>query len=151
MPEWKLPMTGGCRCCRVRFEISAPPMITLICHCTGCQRMTGSAYSTTVMVPTAGLNLTQGDVVIGGIRGDQGHHQHCDYCKSWIFTEIVPDMGFVNVRATMLDDTDWFTPYAETYTNEALAWARINGPTHSFATFPTAEEYQPLLAEFAAR
>ena len=30
---------------------------------------------------------------------------------------------FVNLRATMLDDPSWFTPFIETWTSEKLAWA----------------------------
>ena len=51
MADWKLPMHGGCRCGNVRFTISQPPMFTAVCHCTGCQKMSASAYSTNVAVP----------------------------------------------------------------------------------------------------
>ena len=33
---------GGCRCGQVRFRIDGGPLITMACHCTGCQRMTAS-------------------------------------------------------------------------------------------------------------
>ena len=151
MPDYALPMAGGCRCDRVRFEITAPPMMTLLCHCTGCQRMSGSAYSTTVMVPTDGFRVTKGEVVIGGIHGDQGRHHHCDWCKSWMFTTVVPEMGFTNVRATLLDDAGWFAPFAQTYTSEGLAWAVPAGVPHSYAKFPEMADFPKLLAEFAAR
>lgn len=150
MAEWKLPMEGGCRCGKVRFAINAPPMFTAICHCIGCQKMSGGAYSTSVAVPQTGFAVTQGEVVIGGLHGDQLHHRHCDYCKSWVYTDFEPAMGFVNVRATMLDDSSWVTPFVETYTSEALPWAVVASATHSFEKFPSMEEYQPFLAEFAA-
>jgi len=148
MAKWTLPMEGGCRCGEVRFRISAAPMFTAICHCTGCQRMTGGAYSTSVAVPRGGFALTKGETVIGGLHGERLHHQHCDYCKSWVYTDFEPDMGFVNVRATMLDDPSWVTPFVQNYTSEALPWAVVDSP-HSYAKFPEMEEFQPLLAEFA--
>ncbi|MGO7808074.1 aldehyde-activating protein, partial [Rhizobium ruizarguesonis] len=43
--ERTLPMEGGCRCGRVRVKISVPPLRTMACHCTGCQKMKSSAYS----------------------------------------------------------------------------------------------------------
>jgi hypothetical protein len=149
MPRWSLPMHGGCRCGKVRFAIAAPPLLTAICHCAGCQRMTGGAYSTSVAVPTAGFALTQGETVIGGLHLDQARHHHCDWCKSWMFTRIEPDLGFVNVRATMLDDPSWFTPFIETYTSEALPWAIVGAP-RKFERFPDMQDYQPILGEFAA-
>jgi hypothetical protein len=141
-------MHGGCRCGKVRFTISAPPILTMVCHCTGCQRMTGGAYSTSVAVPNAGFAV-EGETVIGGLHGEQARHHHCDWCKSWMFTRIEPDIGFVNVRATMLDDPSWFAPFLETYTSEALPWAVVGAP-HKFERFPGREDFQPILAAFAA-
>lgn len=151
MADWKFPMEGGCRCGEVRFAITAPPMFTAICHCTGCQKMSASAYSTTAAIPRAGFALTRGETVIGGLHGERLRHRHCERCKSWVYTDFEPDMGFVNVRATMLDDPSWFTPFIENYTSEALPWALVGSVTHSFEKFPSMEQYQPLLAEFAAR
>ena len=150
MAGWTLPMEGSCRCGHVRFRVSRPPLFTAICHCTGCQKMTGGAYSTTMAVPADGFAVTQGDTVIGGEQRDPRlRHHHCDHCKSWMFTRIEGGMGFVNVRATMLDDPSWFTPFIENYTSEALPWAKVDAP-HSYAKFPPMKEYQALLAEFAA-
>jgi hypothetical protein len=112
--------------------------------------MTGSAFSTTAIVPADGFAVIEGETVIGGIHGDQGRHHHCDWCKSWLFTEVDPAMGVVNVRATMLDDPSWFVPFAETYTSEALPWA-LAGTQHAYAKFPPMDDFQKLTAEFAAR
>jgi hypothetical protein len=56
--------------------------------------------------------------------------------------------GFVNVRATMLDDHDWFVPFVETSTAEALPWAKTPA-AHSFANIPPAEVFGPIVEEFA--
>jgi hypothetical protein len=149
MPHPDLPIEGGCRCDRIRFRISAPPMLTMACHCNGCQRMTGSAFSTSIAVPAEGFEVIAGEPVIGGLHGDQSRHHHCDWCKSWLFTTITPDMGFVNVRATMLDDASWYVPFIETFTSEALPWAKTPAP-HSYPAFPPMEEFGRLTAEFAA-
>jgi hypothetical protein len=150
MADWTLPMNGGCRCGKVRFTITAPPMFTSVCHCTGCQRMTGGAYSTSLAVPSAQFALTAGETVIGGMHADGLRHRHCDWCKSWVFTVFEPDTGFANVRATMLDDTSWFTPFIEMGTAEALPWARVAAP-HTYAMFPPESDYGKLLGGFGAR
>jgi hypothetical protein len=149
MAGWTLPMEGSCRCGQARFRVSRPPLFTAICHCTGCQKMTGGAYSTSVAVPIDGFTVTEGQTVIGGVHGERLHHQHCDHCKSWMFTTFEPATGFVNVRAMMLDDPRWFTPFIENYTSEAFPWARVDAP-HSYEKFPAMEQYPALLAEFAA-
>src|SRR3546814_4064747 len=102
-----------CRCGALRFRINAPPMLTGGWHCTGCQRMTGSAFSLTVTVPGEGFTVTKGEPVIGGLHGEVRHH-HCPHCLSWVFTRPPEGpMTFVNVRATMLDDPGWFVPFVE--------------------------------------
>ncbi|WP_293898930.1 GFA family protein [Phenylobacterium sp.] len=139
---------GGCRCGRVRFAISGPELLTMACHCTGCQRMTGSAFSLTVVVPEAGFAVTAGEPVAGGaLRRDDGGHFHCPYCMSWVFTR--PGFGIVNVRATMLDDTAGFTPFAETYVSEKLAWVTTPA-VHSYERFPPNESFPQLIADYAA-
>ncbi len=41
-----MPMVhqGGCLCGEVRYRTTSAPVHVTICHCTFCQRMTGSAY-----------------------------------------------------------------------------------------------------------
>jgi hypothetical protein len=60
MGEWLFPIEGACRCEQVRMRITAPPFITMACHCKGCQRMSSSAYSLSVAVPSEGFAVTQG-------------------------------------------------------------------------------------------
>ena len=63
------PLEGGCRCGQVRFRIAAPPIITTACHCTGCQRMSASAFSLSAAIPSVAFLVIQGEPVIGGLHG----------------------------------------------------------------------------------
>lgn len=137
-------MEGGCRCGRVRVRISGKPLLTSACHCTGCQRMTASAFSLTVSVPPDALELLQGEVVVGGLHGDISHY-HCDYCKSWLWTG--PIAGVLNVRAPVFDDLNWFRPFVQTCTSEKLAWVDVPA-AHSFPAFPEMSEWGKLMSEF---
>ena len=101
MRDWKLPWDAGCRCDRVRLRITAAPLITLCCHCRGCQRMSASAYSLSVAIPAEGFSVVQGTPVIGGLHGPTRHF-FCEYCMSWLFTRPEGFDWFVNVRAPSL-------------------------------------------------
>lgn len=147
MPE--LPIDGGCRCGQVRFRITALPVMAMACHCTGCQRMTASAFSTTVMTPVDAFAIISGSTVVGGMHAEPEHH-HCDWCKGWVFTRLNERVPFVNVRATMLDDPAPFPPFIESYVSEKLPWAQT-GASHSFARFPEPHEYPALMAAYRAR
>ena len=148
MDEWKLPWKGGCRCGALRFEITKPPMLTGACHCRGCQKMSASAYSLTVTVPSDGFAVTKGEPVLGGLRGPDAHHHHGPECMSWVFTRAEGMDWFVNVRATMLDEAGWFEPFAEFWTRERLRWASTSA-RHSYEAEPELAEFQPLMEAFA--
>ena len=138
---------GQCRCGQVRCQVRGAPIITMACHCTGCQRMTASAFSLSSLYSSAGFEVTQGEPVIGGLHGATRHF-FCPHCMSWLFTRPEGLDEFVNVRATMLDDAKGFTPFIETYTSEALPWARTPA-AHSFEKLPPMERYAQLVEDFA--
>ncbi len=148
--DWKLPWDGGCRCDRVRIRITTPPLMTMACHCLGCQRMSASAFSLSVLVLAAGFTVTAGEPELGGLHGDDSRHYCCPYCKSWMFTRPGGIDHLVNVRPSMLDEHAWFVPFLETCTREKLPWATTPA-VHSFAGFPGMDEYGALMAEFAER
>jgi len=139
---------GGCRCGQVRFRVRGRPILTMACHCTGCQRMTASAFSLSALHASDAFEVVQGDPVIGGLHGPTRHF-FCPHCMSWLFTRPEGLDDYVNVRATMLEDAQGFTPFIETYTSEALPWAKTPA-VHSFEKFPPMERYPELVREFAA-
>ncbi|QIG81279.1 GFA family protein [Stakelama tenebrarum] len=148
MPDSALPIEGGCRCGAVRFRVTQAPMVTMACHCSNCQKMSASAFSLSVAVPVDSFEVTTGEPVTGGMHGDQVQHRHCDWCKSWVFTQI-PGAPFVNIRATMLDDPAPWEPYLEMQTAEKLPWASTPAK-HSFGRFPPPDAFGPLIAEYQA-
>ena len=126
MFEKSLPLEGGCRCGQVRIRIEAPPMLTMACHCTGCQKMSSSAYSLSAAIPSSGFSVIKGDPVIGGLHGASKHY-FCPHCMSWIFTRPEGIDEFVNIRPTMLGQVhkklmlpDWFYASLQTSRKRAL-------------------------------
>lgn len=144
----QLPFSGQCRCGKVRIEVSAAPIMTAACHCTGCQTMSSSAFSLTAMIPSSGFKVTEGKPVIGGLHGPQQHHYFCAYCMTWMFTRIEGVDAFVNVRPSLFDDHSWFVPFVETMTKEKLFWAQTPALYH-YEAFPPLEDYEKLMGEFA--
>jgi hypothetical protein len=147
MKEPELPWQGGCLCGQLRFEIGAPPLVTMACHCRGCQRLTASAYSLSMAIPADGFRLLAGEPVLGGLHGP--HRQYyCPHCLSWTFTRPENLDWFVNVRATLLDDAGWFEPYIEVAAAQALPWAHTPAP-HRFDGFPELDAYAQLVEGYA--
>jgi hypothetical protein len=138
---------GACRCGRVRFVVRGKPLLTMACHCTGCQKMTASAFSLSSLYPSDAFEIVEGEPVLGGMRASPRHF-FCPDCMSWLFTRLVETDAFVNVRATMLEGSASFRPFMETYASEKLPWA-TTGAARSFAEFPSSEQYPDLIRAYA--
>jgi hypothetical protein len=147
MEDWKLPWDGGCRCSRVRFKVTQAPIMSMACHCAGCQKMSASAFSLSLMIPAAGLEITKGKTEPGGLQ-EALDHRFCGFCKTWMFTVFDPTVPFVNLRATLLDGHAWFRPFTESCTAEKLPWA-ATGARYSFPQFPPQKERAALMEAFA--
>ena len=143
-----LPAEGGCRCGGVRFRVTKAPLVTMACHCTGCQKMTASAFSTSVAIPADGFEVIKGEPVIGGMKQSDLPHYFCPDCMSWMFTRPKALDFMANVRATLFDDTSWYAPFVETCVSEKLSWAETGAP-HSFSQFPTMEDMSGLIDAYA--
>jgi hypothetical protein len=113
----KLPLTGGCQCSALRYEISHAPSLVYTCHCTECQRQTGSAFSMGVVIETEAFILSGARPRPIQRTADSGRtvtRWVCPECGSWICngpdpTSTAPGERRV-VRAGTLDDTFLATP-----------------------------------------
>lgn len=134
-------------CGQCRMRVSTAPIITMVCHCSGCQKLSASAFSLTAMVPAAGFELVSGETRIGALHRDTPY-VYCANCLNWLYTELT-SAPFVNVRSTMFDVPAWKTPFIESSVSEKLPWA-VTPAKHSFAKFPEPHQYGQLMAEYAA-
>lgn len=142
-----LPIEGACMCGQVRLRISAPPIMTAACHCTGCQKLSASAFSLTAMIPAEGVEVI-GETAIGGLH-NESKYEYCPNCLNWLFTRPA-GMPFVNVRPAMFDVPAWSTPFMETCTSEKLPWATTSA-VHRFDRYPAETDYGRLMQDYAAR
>ncbi|WP_085668303.1 GFA family protein [Pseudomonas sp. R27(2017)] len=138
--------TGSCRCGQVTFQASGRPVMTSACHCTGCQKMSASAFSLTALFPAERFAVTQGTPVIGGLHGPTRHY-FCPHCLTWLFTRPAQNEAFVGVRSSLLNRPQDYAPFMETWVSEKLPWAGT-GASVSFEGFPAVGEYAGLMERF---
>jgi hypothetical protein len=143
------PVEGACMCGQARLTIGAPPIITMACHCTGCQKLSASAFSLTAIIPSASFEVISGEPAIGALHGASKYF-YCPNCLNWLFTRPAGMDAFVNVRPTMFDVPEWSTPFIETCISEKLPWAKTSA-VHSYDRFPPPEDYGRLMQEYATR
>ena len=138
---------GACRCGGVRFAARGAPLMTFACHCSGCRRMTASAFSLNSLYPAERFEMTEGETVLGGMKAGTRHH-FCASCMSWLYT--VPEGGeaFVVVRSALLEDGSRHRPFADMWRREGLDWVE-SGAARRFDMVPGDEEFPQLLADYA--
>src|SRR5437867_2030136 len=75
---------GGCSCGEVRYELLAEPIRVHCCHCTDCQRHTGSAFVLNAIIETSAIKMIRGDPQAIPVRRDYGPHDiyRCRNCKT---------------------------------------------------------------------
>lgn len=115
---------GGCLCGDVRYRIEDDPKAVAICHCSHCQRQSGSLFSTNVVVGQDRFVL-EGQTRTYEDRGDSGlpvWRHFCGRCGSPIFTVAESIPGKVVVKAGTLDQRLEARPAVELYTARSCAW-----------------------------
>ena len=76
---------GGCLCGRVRFTVEGAPLRTFACHCTFCQRVTGSSFLAESLFPTAAVRFNDGE------RRQYAHRS--DGSGQQVFVHFCPTCG----------------------------------------------------------
>src|ERR1700716_3933147 len=86
-PSKDSPLQGGCLGGSVRYEITAAFSAARYCHCTHCQRRTGTASSANGVVPREGFRLLSGRERIRSYKPPTGVPKHfCSTCGSALFS-----------------------------------------------------------------
>ena len=117
---------GGCHCGFIQYEGDADPEKTAICHCTDCQRQSGSPFSVVVGVPAGELSI-EGDTLASFTTMGEDHQtptkrEFCSGCGSPIVSRIeaIPELAFL--KAGSLDDSSWLQPSVEVWCRSAQPW-----------------------------
>jgi hypothetical protein len=146
-----LPMTGGCSCGAIRYEITAFPLLLYACHCTNCQTASGSACALNMPVATTGFRIVKGEPK--GWRhlspsGAEVTSRFCDDCGARIYGERKLRPESINVRAGTLDDTGWLIPVAHMFLKSAQPWAAVAAGAECFEMAPA--DFRPLSEKWRA-
>lgn len=123
----ELPLTGGCLCGGVRYEVDAPLVAAGYCHCTRCQRRTGSAAAISGLVAPGSLRVVAGEELIRAYDpGDGGFLKaFCSACGGalWARHPTEPEPTFV--RLGTFDDDPGIRPSFRQFVAYATTWEPI--------------------------
>jgi hypothetical protein len=120
-------LTGGCLCGGVRFELTAPPLSAGYCHCTRCQRRTGTASSAQARVDRRALRLLQGAELVKGWRPPGGGFEKCfcGECGGHLFSRNPDDPNQMSIRLGAFDGDPGVRPSWRAYVAYAAPWEPV--------------------------
>jgi hypothetical protein len=121
-----LPLTGGCMCGAVRFEISEPLVDAGYCHCTRCQRRSGTAAALSGTMAPGSLRVVEGEEHVRAWAPPEGFEKlFCDACGSQLFSRNPKDPAVMGVRFGTLDGDPGIRPRWRQHVATAASWEPI--------------------------
>ena len=130
------PLTGGCQCGTVRYEIIGTPVNLYICHCRECRKQSASAFGISLIVRREDFHLTQGKTERWSRPTDSGRTLHCAFCRdcgSRLWHEAAGEPETISVKGGSLDQTLDLGEAIHVWTSRKLPGVII--PEHA-AQFP---------------
>ena len=131
----ELPLTGGCLCGGVRFEIDEPLVSSGYCHCTRCQRRTGTAASPGARIAPGSLRVLAGEEHIKAYEPEDGFAKvFCSACGSALWSRSQEDPDIFSIRLGAFDDDPGIRPTYRQFVAYAAPWEPI--PDDGLERFP---------------
>ncbi len=121
-----LPLTGGCLCGAVRFEVTEPLLSASYCHCTRCQRRTGTAAAVSGRIVPGSLRILSGEELLRSFDPPDGFSKvFCSGCGSALWSRNPKDPDVIGVRLGAFDGDPGIRPSYRQYVAYAAAWEPI--------------------------
>ena len=147
---------GGCTCGTVRYRLDDDPIFVHGCHCTWCQRQSGSAFAVNAMIETDRVTVLSGKLEEVPIPSPSGRGQsilRCPSCRIAVWSHYAGNgqkLAFVHVGT--LDDAGRIAPDIHIYTNTKMPWFTLPADNPAVPGYYRASEVMPLasLARMAA-
>ncbi|KAH0847845.1 hypothetical protein AYO21_04047 [Fonsecaea monophora] len=122
--------TGGCLCGQLRYEYTGEPVMKAICHCVTCRHVSGSVFTTNIVVPEGNFKITAGTPKRYAATQDSGMtltYSFCTECGCVInkVGDAEAFRGVILVVAGSLDDesaVDTADPNVEFYVSKRASW-----------------------------
>ena len=131
----QLPLTGGCLCGAVRFEVTEPLVSSGYCHCTRCQRRTGTAASPGARIAPGSLRVLSGEEHIKAFEPEEGFAKvFCGACGSSLWSRSQEDPNIFSIRLGAFDDDPGIRPTYRQFVAYAAPWEPI--PDDGLERFP---------------
>ncbi|MFO1352227.1 MAG: GFA family protein [Gammaproteobacteria bacterium] len=117
---------GGCVCGAVRYRVKNNPVRTSVCHCTFCQRRTGSAFGIGAYFMEEDIEMIRGALKTYEHRSDESQRwlrmQFCTQCGTTVTWTAEALPGIRAIAGGTFDQPAWFRIERHSWMRSAHAW-----------------------------
>ena len=122
---------GGCTCRHVRYRLASAPLFVHCCHCSWCQRETGSAFAINALIESNRVDVLCGQPEAVLTPSNSGRGQtivRCPHCRIALWSHYAGGgTAFSFVRVGTLDDPNRSPPDIHIFTSTKERWVVVLG------------------------
>jgi len=138
---------GGCTCRAVRYRMLTRPLFVHCCHCTWCQRETGSAFALNAMIESDRVALLSGELDVVDTPSNSGKGQkiaRCPKCRIAVWSNYAGAGDLLRfIRVGTLDDPGRFPPDIHIFTSTKQPWVVLPPGMPAVAEYYDAKQHWP--------
>jgi hypothetical protein len=142
---------GRCHCGYVSYEAEIDPGKVLICHCTDCQTLSGSAFRTVAITHENSFKLNSGEVktyIKTAESGAKRQQCFCPECGTPIYSCPLGEGSKVHsIRVGTIRQRDQLVPKAQLWFRSSRAWITDLGSIQKINKQPSFDQSGGLAAE----
>ncbi len=121
-----MKIDGSCHCGEVKFQAEVDPEKVVICNCTDCQTLSGSAFRINVFVEESNLNFLSGEPVEYIKTGESGNNRaqaFCANCGTGLYATSAGEGPRVyGLRVGTIQQRDKLVPKRQAWLRSQLNW-----------------------------
>ena len=131
-----MPITGGCHCGAIRYEVVGEALIHALCHCHDCRRSAGAPMVGWTMYRADAVKVTQGTPKTYK-SSENVRRQFCPECGTGLFyinEKMLP--GIIDIQSATYDDPDAVPAQMHIQVAERIGWMARAHELPAFERFP---------------
>ena len=131
-----MTFSGLCACGLVKFRLTSAPMFIHCCHCTDCQRQTGSAFVINALIEAKHI-AADGTTEIVTLPTDSGRPHdvtRCPTCETALWSDYGRRKTVFFIRVGTLDKPAAVPPDVHIFTRSKLPWVDLSKPAKGATT-----------------
>ena len=123
-----MKVDGGCQCGALAYEAEVNPERVSICHCSDCQKLSGSAFVVYAVAREENFRLTAGRLEIYLKQADSGNERQlafCPVCSALIYsTSAGEGPRYLALRVGTIRQRAELPPKSQIWWGSALPWVK---------------------------